>query len=349
MATNLEPGELLIERIYCFAEAREVDKAVFACLRLARENTDTFNVIVFLREAYPDRTQMQSAFQAETLHLNQEARRDIWKATQDRWIEERTVSPELVGGEEGRSVLAMGVGEMERDIEQMEAGIRDLALPPGLGEYDAAAFTDRNLQLKGQMRLKIRACQQVLERVRTRCVYYATRVQAQIAAEARTSDLVGEVQREVHNFYAERCDLAYQSLRKAASLIGSTDPEDHALLLTSVRRAMKAVADYHYPPVQAPVSCSDGNARLLGEEQYLNRLQEFCARNAGAGSSGSLLRTELEHLTLFMRRLNDVASKGVHAQVSASEARQGLLGVYMFLCNLIARLSAPANVQQPGD
>lgn len=51
MSTNVEPRELLIERIYCFAEAREVDKAVFACLRLARENADTFKVIIFLRQA----------------------------------------------------------------------------------------------------------------------------------------------------------------------------------------------------------------------------------------------------------------------------------------------------------
>jgi hypothetical protein len=51
----------------------------------------------------------------------------------------------------------------------------------------------------------------------------------------------------------------------------------------------------------------------------------------------------LDHLAVFLRRLNDVASKGVHAQVSALEAaRQGLVGVYMFLSNVIAKLSAPA-------
>jgi len=115
--------------------------------------------------------------------------------------------------------------------------------------------------------------------------------------------------------------------------------------LTSVRRAVKAAADYHYPPTEESVVCSDGKVRPLGEEQYVNRLSEFCSRKAGAGSSGSLLREELEHLAGFLRRLNNVASKGVHAQVSAAEARQGLLGVYVFLSNLIGRLTGAAGGQ----
>jgi hypothetical protein len=236
----------------------------------------------------------------------------------------------------------MGVGELCKDIEQMKNGIEDLHLPPGVDEYDAAAFTDQNMSLKGQMRLKIRACEQVLERIRTRCLYYACRIEGQLEAEARTSELVSSVQREVHNFYAERCEPAYQSLRKAASLIRSNDAEDHALLLTSIRRALKAAADYHYPPEHTPHPCSDGRMRALGEDQYLNRLHEFCARTPKAGSASSLIRAELDHLSTFMRRLNDVASKGVHAQVSPQEARQGLLGVYMFLSNLIGRLTRDA-------
>ena len=33
---------------------------------------------------------------------------------------------------------------------------------------------------------------------------------------------------------------------------------------------------------------------------------------------------------MFVRRLNDVASKGVHTDVSHEEAKQGLIGLYMF-------------------
>jgi hypothetical protein len=105
---------------------------------------------------------------------------------------------------------------------------------------------------------------------------------------------------------------------------------------------VKAAADYHYPPRPEPVTCSDGIVRALGEDEYLNRLHEFCMRQFDANSSTALLRAEFEYPAAFIRRLNDVASKGVHAQVSALEARQGLLGVYLFLSNVIAKLNAPA-------
>ncbi len=329
----------LIERVYRLVEAREVDKAVMVCLRLARAANDTFNIVMFLRELYPDVQQLKSVFHQETQHLNEDARQHLWKVTQERWIHERTFSQGISPDEEGRNVLAMAVGNLCREIENMEKSIEDLRLPPGLGEYDAAAFTDQNMRLKGQMRLKIRACDEVLERIRTRCLYYANRLEGQLAAEAHTSSLVSKVQQDVHNFYAERCDPAFQSLRKAASLMESTNAEDHALLLTSIRRAVKAAADYHCPPQPEPVVCADGVSRTLGDEQYLNRLQEFCIRGFDANASRSLLRAEFDYLAVFVRRLNEVASKGVHAQVTALEARQGLLGVYLFLSNVIAKLT----------
>lgn len=82
------------------------------------------------------------------------------------------------------------------------------------------------------------------------------------------------------------------------------------------------------------VKCSDGEERKLGEDQYLNRLHEFLVTRITNSSSRDLLRAELEHLAVFARRLNDIASKGVHANVSASEAKQGLLGLYFFLHNV---------------
>lgn len=330
----------LVERVYEHVEAREVDKAVIVCLRLARAVNDAANVVMFLRELHPDVPQLRLAVRDETQHLSAEARKQLWSWTLERWIEERTVSHTLSSDDEGRNVLGMGVGDLRHEIDNMEKSIEDLRLPTGLGEYDAAAFTDRNAQLKGQMRLKSRACNEVLERIRTRCLYYATRLEAQLKAEAHTSDILGGVQRDVHNFYAERCEPVFQSLRKAASLLDSTSAEDHALLLTSVRRAVKAAADYHYPARPEPVACADGKVRDLGDEQYLNRLHQFCLQNFEGSTSSDLLRAEFDYLAAFVRRLNDVASKGVHAQVSALEARQGLLGIYVFLSNVIVKLQA---------
>lgn len=338
----------LIDRIYDHVESGAVDKATVACLRLARKIGDSFSVIIFLRELYPDRHQLKVAFFDETQHLQKEAQDFLWKTTQDRWLEERSLDYSLVD-DEYMNVLAMGVGALICEVEQMEKSIDDLRLPAGMGEFDTAAFTDRHSQLKSQMRLKIRACHTILERIRTRCLNYVTRIEHQLQTADRASDLMASVQNDVHNYYAERSQTAYEKLRKAASLIGSKEPEDHALLLTSIRRAVKAVADHHFPPRTSPVKCKDGVTRELGEEQYLNRLQEFCASQVFSSSSGRLLRAEMDYLSAFVRRLNDVASKGVHAEVTGREAKQGLLGLYLFASNLIAKLEQVQEAGEPSE
>ncbi len=328
----------IVDRVYDYVEAGEVDKAVIACLRLARKIDDTFNVIMFLRELRSDTHQFKTSFIQEAQNLNEEARNRLWTVTRDRWIEERTLDYSLDPDNEDKKVFVLGVGQLRLEIEQTERSIEDLRLPEGMGEFDTAAFTDRNQNLRAQMRRKIQACTTVLERVRTRCLYYANRVESQLEAESKASSLIASLQSDVHNYYASRSDATYQSLRKAASLIGSTDMEDHALLLTSIRRAVRAAADFHYPPVTGPVICHDGQSRMLGEEQYLNRLQEFCTQKFHGGTSTRLLQAELDLFSTFIRRLNEVASKGVHAEVSRAEARQGLLGAYLFFSNLIAKL-----------
>ena len=328
----------IIDRIYDHVEVGEIDKAVIACLRLARKVGDAFNVIMFLRELRPDTHQLQMSFFQETQHLNKDARNQLWKDTQARWIEERTLNCSLNPDDEDNKVLVWGVGQLKREIEQTEKSIEDLRLPEGMGEFDTAAFTDRNQNLRAQLRLKIQSYGIVLERVRARCLYYASRIEGQLEAENKTSSIIASVQTNVHNYYASKCDAVYQSLRKAVSLTSSTDAEDHALLLTSIRRAMKAAADFHYPPVAHSVVCRDGKSRTLGDEQYLNRPQEFCAQQFDGDTSTGLLQAEVDVFAAFVRRLHEVASKGVHAQVSRAEARQGLIGAYMVLSNIIAKL-----------
>jgi hypothetical protein len=51
------------------------------------------------------------------------------------------------------------------------------------------------------------------------------------------------------------------------------------------------------------------------------------------------LKAEVDYLSVFARRLNDLASKGAHAEVTSEEAKQGLLGLYMYLFNVTARAS----------
>lgn len=325
----------LIASTLVHVEAGQVDKAVFSCLRLARKMGDSFNAVIFLRELSPDDKQFSDAFFAETSNLKPEAQQLLWKVTAERWLSTRTVRRTSDSPDESDGVLVTGIAEIAAEIEQLEKTITDLQLPPGMGAYDIAAFTDRYSVMKSRARLKISTYNAIRERIRTRCLEYATRMERLLDSAAGTTNYLGRLQVEVNSYYADRCPAAYEKLLKASSLLESSNTEDHALLLTATRRAIKAVADYHFPARNEPHMCADGKARILGNDQYLNRLEEFCLSLNAAGASKRLLKAEVRYLIEFLRRLNEIASKGVHSEIGPGEAKQGLLGLYIFLGNLI--------------
>lgn len=328
----------LIELVYKHVDSRQIDSAVMACLRLARKTDDLFNVIIFSRELHPNQRQIKETFYEETKDLKPEAKEFLWKKTTESWIDERDLQYSLDPEREDRTVLALGVGELQADLINLEKSIADLTLPSGMGEFDTAAFTDRYLEKKSELRLRIKSTQTILERIRTRCMVYASRIEKQLSIQIDSAGFFSKVQNMVNNYFAVRSEPIYQKLQKVSELIESNDKEDCSLLLTSVRRAIKAVADHFYSPLADEVLCKDGIKRLMGEEQYLNRLQEFCANLFPSTVSGDLLCAEFDYIAIFVRRINDVASKGVHSDVTSEEAKQGVLGFYFFLYNIIGKL-----------
>jgi hypothetical protein len=329
-----------IERVYDQLENDQVDKAIMTCLRIARNLQDFLYAAVFLREMYPNKHECIRILYDDTSHLKKDAQKFIWEHSLEYWLDTHTLDFSLGTNDKGKekNVLAIGISEIDPELEQWERSIADLQVPSGMGEYDTAAFTDQYTNQKAQIRLRMKAMQTIKQRVKTRCLNYAIRIERQLQAQNKSQSFLAQIHTDVNNYFKAHSEEVYTKLHKASQLVDSNDPEDYSLLLTQVRRAMMASADFLYPPAEEMVICADGKERLLGKEQYLNRLQEFLATTFAKSSSSDLLLSELEYLSVFARRLNVVASKGVHTDVSPIEAKQGLLGLYMFLYNVTSRL-----------
>lgn len=327
----------IIKRIYDHVENDDVDKSVFACLRLSRSIGDVFSTLLFLKELRADKKQFDQAFYDEVKGLKNEAQKSLWKTVTDHWIEGRTLEYSVTDDPE-KKVLVRGVGEMQKEIVHLKEIISDLKAPTGMDGYDLAAFTDRYDLTKSQLRLRITGVSSILERIRTRCLNYASTIEHQLSSQKEADSFLMRVQNEVNTYFLSRSEDTYQKLIKATDLLGGTNTEDNALLLTSIRRAIHSAADYFYPPVNSEVVCVDGKKRRMGNDQYLNRLHEFVLKSFDKSTSTELVKSELDHLMVFARKINEIASKGVHSEVSESEAKQGLLGLYLFLANLIEKL-----------
>lgn len=329
----------LIEKIYDHIEAGDTDKAVSSCLRLSKTINDTYNTIMFLRELYPDKKYFGQLFLEETQNINQEGKDFIWSNTLDYWLDERTSRFPISDSDPDKTILALGVGEMKRDLASIDDSIRDLRIPNGLSEYDILALSEQYDRLRGQFRLRKTAIHTVLERINVRCLAYASRIEKQISNQEKPTNFLTTVQTSVNNYFATHSEETYRKLQAASNLITSDSPEDHALLLTAIRRAISSAADHFLPPSENKILCSDGIERELGAEQYINRLGEFCSRLFYKSTSSELFKGELNYFMTFAKKLNEIASKGVHTEVTPLEAKQGLLGLYLLLSNIIERLT----------
>ena len=326
-----------VARIFDHLENDKVEAAAMACLRVARVAQDHMNAAIFLRELSPKNKDVARTIYDDAPHLTDEAKKFIYERSADRWLELHDVGFPVAssGADDDRTVLMIAAGEIEPELAEWQGTLSDITPPSGLTPLDTAAFHDVANSKRESVRLRVRAINMIKARLKARCLNYAIQIEKQLAAQDRNQAFLWTVENDVNNYFKARdLDLFYM-LQKASALAASKEPEDAALLLTEVRRALKTAADHFYPPRAEPVICSDGNERVLGDAQYLNRLSEYLGGHIPSSTAREMVAAELAFLDSFTRRLNDLASKGVHTKVTQVEARQGLVGMYMFLSTII--------------
>jgi hypothetical protein len=93
-----------------------------------------------------------------------------------------------------------------------------------------------------------------------RCLNYAIQIERQLDLQRKNQGFLDLVQNDVNNFFKARSEDVYLKLQKPAELATSREIENAPLLLTEVRRALKAAADYFYPPTAEKVTCGDGKS-----------------------------------------------------------------------------------------
>lgn len=148
----------------------------------------------------------------------------------------------------------------------------------------------------------------------------------------------GEIPSRQFNFIRDRvdsllldiCPEAVEKFMVAYERLSSQSAENWSQALTATRRVIKAVADSVYPPRE-----TGKGKRKLGEEQYINRLWAFLDENAEAGSDKDLAKVHVDYLGAFIQKLNDKASKGVHADVTHNEAVRAVLYTYLTLGDIL--------------
>lgn len=118
------------------------------------------------------------------------------------------------------------------------------------------------------------------------------------------------------------------------------DPETQSQALTSCRRSLKALADALYPP-REPI---DGH--VLDADHFVNRLTQYAKENLQSRSRREALDEEIASVARRAEALNDLASKGIHNEVSREELELVVVRTYVLAGELLGLLPEPPNVDR---
>jgi hypothetical protein len=168
----------------------------------------------------------------------------------------------------------------------------------------------------------------VLARIAQRVHSYLSQVERQLVLGQLHSDVFEDNRRYVderlQQFAPEILEqllIAYRRTRE-----GTAEARSHSL--TSCRRALKALADRLYPPSNIPVKGSDGKERILNDNMYVARLWQFMSESKAGTSARGILIEDINQLGNQVDRLNELAAKGIHADVTEFEVNMCVLNLY---------------------
>lgn len=334
---KMDIAELTTEA-YKAIKQKDIVQSVRYCSQLARFTNDHLYSFVFLSHLY-DKPQHATQWLVDNLlNAPEDYLKLLTKKSNSIWLQTHTIDYgyRISNTGEPLNVVNFNVHQIEEQIISAQSSLTNLAKAPDADLVNGYTLQNDFYESKAELKNLLSGLIQVKNKILDLCFNYAVMIEKQLIQQKRSVNFLESVYEDVNSYFNLNSNDVYAKLMKASSLVYSDDAEDRSLLFTEVRRAIKSAADYFYPPSSRAVVCKDGKERSLGDDEYLNRLHEYIATEFSKSKSSQLLNAEFELLAAFMRKLDRIASKGVHAEVSLSEAKQGLIGLYFFLHNIIS-------------
>jgi hypothetical protein len=240
-----------------------------------------------------------------------------------------------------------GLPELEAQVKAEEHGLTAMGMPasfsPTVENYTASGATIRVLSaFQGSLQGQKQAYKQAAHLFASmKSALHAYAMETHIALQlGNAAEGVFEAARnEVDVFIRTHVPKAAEQLVAIAARLREDDVESRSAALNSCRRLLVSVADSVFPAQPSPYVDAKGVSRDVGLEQYKNRLLAALEQTLVGKTARSLVTSEIEHLAARLDAVNDLSSKGVHADVSVEEARLAVIQTYLVVAE-VARIQA---------
>lgn len=136
---------------------------------------------------------------------------------------------------------------------------------------------------------------------------------------------------------AEQLMLAFKS-------VSSAKEEEWSQALTTCRRLLEGIADKLQPASEQKI-----NGRVLGQNQYVNRIWAFMDGAIESDSNKALAKTHVDFLGSWLEKINKLANKGVHAELGQLEATKAVFHTYLVIADILEYLGDVSGAKEKPD
>lgn len=269
---------------------------------------------------------------------------------------DRTMVEHVESYIKNRSVASMKDGVFGGSIDGVEQHLhrlRTAAGDPSAAQYmtqiDAYFYIEKLDKVGAQLLPQITSFENILNRVRQSVHDYLVEAESELLTGQTESSLFTRGESYVVQRLQEVSPESLEKYRAAELRISEGSAESYAQALTSCRRMIKSLADSLYPPKDVPLKGIDGKERLLGEDQFMNRLMQFAIDRLGKSTHLKLVEETTSSLGNRLNKLNSLASKGVHQEVTLIEAESCLMWTFFLTADFLRIEDGSSGILSGGE
>ncbi|HSW43453.1 MAG TPA: hypothetical protein VLM76_13165 [Patescibacteria group bacterium] len=345
-----DPRSLVSRALGDLASGVPLSAILEQCIRIAELRQDLFNAWWMRREAIgPGGSRAVKALDAQmSQRLAAELYGPLRIALIEDQIERRGMElVDLETMEMEHEVCTISVGEIETQIELLEAHLEASKPPAGLAPLDLYYANQGYHKARAQTQPMIRDLKSILSRIRARLHTFLVQTEAALAVAQTATSTFERTRRFVDGRLGAVAPDALEKLQAAYERADAGHSEALSHALTSCRRVLQSVADVLYPATGTVVIGSDGKSREMTADKYRNRLWQYVSEHASSDTGRRITTATVEELGRKVNILDELSSKGVHGQVTLEEVDQCVLQTYLLVGELLRLAEALPAAPEP--
>lgn len=254
-----------------------------------------------------------------------------WTAEYHGYIRRRQTQPDK---QKANLRSVQQIEELAQMLREQEATTL-VPPPPGIHSYDLSKHVSDQEQTRIRLVESRLTLETVLARIKNRLWEFLTETEYELTFGEATAETFDRLRLYVDKQLTTISPLALEQFQTAYRRLKDGGDEDRAHALTSCRRVLKTLADELYPASSEPVAGADGKSRELNDAMYVNRLLQYVAEAISKHENGGVVQATIKDLGTRLSALNELASKGVHADVTTYEVDTCVVQTYLVVADVL--------------